>query len=50
MKKIVWLYSLLAAALVLSTAEQGWAEVKPGDTITKDNLAEAEGLLPPSVR
>ncbi len=50
MKKIVWLYSLLAAALVLSIAEQGWAEVKPGDTITKDNLAEAEELLTPVTR
>jgi Protein of unknown function (DUF1329) len=46
----LWFYRLVLAALVLSGTEQGWGEVKPGDTITKDNLAQAEDLLTPATR
>ena len=47
MKKGVWLWGCLVSVLLLSPA---WAEVKPGDIITKDNISQAEGLLAPSVR
>jgi hypothetical protein len=50
MKRAIWLYSLFAAALLLGTTTRGWADVSPGDTITKDNFAKAEELLPPFVR
>jgi len=50
MERSVWLYSLLAAVLTFSAEGLGRAEVKPGDTITKDNLAQAEELLTPSTR
>src|SRR5713101_1325583 len=50
MEKSMWLYSLLAAVLTFSAEGLGRAEVKPGDTITKDNLAQAEELLTPSTR
>ena len=47
MKKCMWLFSGLSALLVFSTV---WADVIPGETITKDNLAQAETLLTPSTR
>ena len=50
MEKSMWLYSLLAAVLTFSAEGLGRAEVKPGDTISKDNLAQAEELLTPSTR
>jgi len=50
MRKTIWLYSLLAAALVISSAGLGWADVKPGDTVTKENMAQAEDLLIPLTR
>jgi hypothetical protein len=50
MRKTVWLCGLVAVALVTSTAGLGWAEVKPGDIITQDNMAQAEDLLIPSVQ
>jgi Protein of unknown function (DUF1329) len=50
MEKSMWLYSFLATVLSLTSVGLGRAEVKPGDTITKDNLAQAEKLLTPSTR
>jgi uncharacterized protein DUF1329 len=50
MKITVWRYNLLISLLVLVSSGVGRAEVKPGDTITKDNIAQAEGLLTPFVR
>src|SRR5438093_13093420 len=50
MKKLRPLYTLLAVILAMSAAGLGRADVKPGDTITKDNLAQAEQLLTPSTR
>lgn len=50
MKKAIRFYSLFAAVLVLGITACGWADVSPGDTITKDNLAKAEELLSPFVR
>lgn len=50
MRTAVWQCTLLTAVFLFVTTELGWTEVKPGDTITKDNIAEAEGLLPPFVR
>ena len=50
MKRSAWLYRLLAVTLVISSTGLGWAEVKPGGTITKDNLTQAEDLLTPSTR
>ncbi len=50
MKKLRPLYTLLAVILAMSAAGLGRADVKPGDTITKDNLAQAEELLTPSTR
>ena len=47
MKKRMWLFSGLSTLLVFSTV---WADVTPGETITKDNLAQAETLLTPSTR
>jgi hypothetical protein len=43
-------HSICVIAFVLSTIERGSADVSPGDTITRDNLAKAEELLPPFVR
>ena len=48
MKKSVWLYGLLAAALVITTAGLGRADVKPGDVITEANMAEAQEYLMPT--
>ncbi len=48
MRKIVWLCGFLALVLVISTAGLGWTEVKPGDTITKENMTQAQDLLTPS--
>jgi hypothetical protein len=50
MSKTAWLCSFLIAALMLSRAGLGWAEVKPGDTITKGDIARAEDLLTPTTR
>jgi len=50
MRKTAWLCSLLAAALVITAAGPGWADIKPGDIITKDNMAEAEEYLIPLTR
>ena len=50
MRKTAWLCSVLAAALVISTGGLGWAEVNPGDVITKENMAQAEEYLSPTVR
>ncbi len=50
MKNPLWLCIFLSMALVIHTAGLGWTEVKPGDTITKENMAEAEDLLIPSTR
>ena len=51
MRKRAWLYSLFAAVLVISTAGPGWAaDVKPGDVITKDNMATYAELISPTVR
>jgi hypothetical protein len=48
MKKSVWLYGLLAVALVIGSAGLGRADVNVGDMITKDNMAEAEDFLIPT--
>jgi Protein of unknown function (DUF1329) len=50
MRITMWRCNLLIALLVLLSSGVGQTEVKPGDTITKDNIAQAEGLLPPFVR
>lgn len=50
MKKPAQLCSLLTTVLVMSTALPGVAEVKPGDTISRDNIAQAEALLSPGTR
>lgn len=50
MGKPAWMSCLLATVLTLSIVGLGHSDVKPGDTITKDNLDHAEGLLTPSVR
>jgi len=50
MRKMGWKCNLLTVAFIFMTTGLGWAEVKPGDTITKDNIAQAEGLLTPFVR
>ena len=50
MRTTVWRCNFLTAVCVWLITGLGWAEVKPGDTITKDNVAEAEELLPPFVR
>src|SRR3989442_8371986 len=51
MRKRAGLYSLFAAVLVISTAGPGWAaDVKPGDVITKDNMATYAELISPTVR
>ena len=50
MRTPVWRCNLLIAVLLLMSSGVGQTEVKPGDTITKDNIAQAEGLLPPFVR
>ena len=47
MNKIACLCCVLAA-VVLSRAGLGWAEVKPGDTITKENMALGGNLLTPA--
>jgi hypothetical protein len=50
MNKRAWLCSLLAAALVIGTVGLGWAaDPKPGDVITKENMAQYEEYLSPSV-
>lgn len=48
MEKTVWLCRLFLAVLEIGCVKLGWAEVKPGDTITKDNVAQAAELLTPS--
>ena len=50
MEKPAGLICLLATVLTLNTVGLGHTDVKPGDTVTKDNLDQAEGLLTPSVR
>ncbi|HKA54648.1 MAG TPA: DUF1329 domain-containing protein, partial [Candidatus Binatia bacterium] len=50
MDKSVWLYIPLAAVLFLTNVRLGRAEVNPGDTITRDNIDQAEGLLTPATR
>jgi hypothetical protein len=50
MSTTAWLGSLLATALAINTAGLGWTEVKPGDTITKETMAEAQDLLTPSTQ
>ncbi len=50
MKRNLWLGSAIAVALVVGVLKAGWADVKPGDIITKENMAQAEEYLNPSVR
>jgi hypothetical protein len=50
MEKSMWLSRLLATVLTLSAVKLGRADVQPGDTISKDTLAQAEELLTPSMR
>ncbi len=50
MKKLGWPGSLLGIILVSVVAKVGWTEVKPGDTITSDNIVQAEALLTPATR
>src|SRR5437899_2809186 len=40
----------VVAAGALSLATAGWADVQPGDTITKDNMAKADALLVPAMK
>ncbi|MGE0824776.1 MAG: DUF1329 domain-containing protein [Candidatus Binatia bacterium] len=39
-----------AAMFVVITTHPSWADVAPGKTITKDNIAQAENLLTPATR
>ena len=48
MNILTWLRPLFITFLVFLSAGPGQAVVQPGDTITKDNLAQAEGLLTPA--
>ena len=48
MKKAAYLCGVFFLIPVLSREEFGWAEVKPNDTITTDNVAQAAELLTPS--
>jgi len=41
--------TLVAAATMLVCAAASHADVKPGDVITRDNVAAAADLLPPTV-
>lgn len=50
MKRSDCFLSLLALILAFSTTELGWADVNPGDTVTKDNMPQAAELLTPSTR
>src|SRR5215510_9776779 len=51
MRKRVWLYNVLAAVLVISTAGPGRAaDVKPKDVITKENMATYSDLISPTVK
>lgn len=49
MKKISQLSHLFLTLLLPSFVSTSWADVKPGDTITKDNMDQAETLLTPSI-
>ena len=42
--------TLAAGALGLTSANQAVADVKAGDTITKDNMAQAADLLTPAMK
>jgi hypothetical protein len=46
----VLLSSRLLVVLLLSMSGVSWSDVQPGDTITKDNLVQAEEVLTPSTR
>jgi hypothetical protein len=48
MKKTDWLCSLFLAVLEIGSVRLGWAEVKPGDIVTKDTIAQAAELLTPA--
>ena len=48
--KILWRSSLLGLAWIMNLASPSWADVKPGDTITQENIVQAEGLLTPATR
>ncbi len=50
MKKIVLDYCVFSIILLTSVATSSVADVKPGDTVTKDNTAQAETLLTPATR
>ncbi len=50
MRARMWVSRLLALVVGLGATRLGWTEVQPGDTITKDNIAQAEALLTPSTR
>jgi len=48
MKKAACLCSVFSLILVICSEKFGWAHVNPGDTLTKDNVAQAAELLTPS--
>jgi len=50
MRRRVWLGGFVAAVLVIGAAGLGQADVKPGDVITKDNMAANEDVLSPTVQ
>ena len=43
-------FCILGLAIALSSPLLGWADVQPGDTVTKANIAQAEEFLTPSTR
>jgi len=50
MLRLVCLCRLLVVTLMASSTNLGWADVRPEDTITKDNSAQAQELLTPATR
>jgi Protein of unknown function (DUF1329) len=52
MKNIIhlYLYLIVVLSVLLGSSQLVSAEVKPGDTMTKDNMAQAEELLTPVTR
>src|SRR5437867_4361246 len=46
----MWCYSLFLMLLVFLSAGHGQTAVQPGDTLTKENLTQAEELLTPATR
>lgn len=50
MKNLGPCFRMAAFLLVACPAGLGWSDVKPGDTVTKENLVQAEALLTPSTR